>query len=168
MFNKKGEEPRIIDETLEPKGGESVSEVRRRNISVIGPTLQFKGELSANEDLVIEGYIEGKIAHQEKNLTIGAKGRVKADIHAREIDILGELDGDVRGDELVRLKKTAVVNGNISAPRVLIEDGACFNGSIEMGQPAKDEMDAPRPKDKAGLTKLAVADTSSHAPGSSA
>lgn len=168
MFNKKGQEPHIVDEALEPRQREQSPDVRRRNVSVIGPTLRFKGELSANEDLVIEGIIEGNIAHQEKNLTIGAKGQVKADIHAREIDILGTLDGDVRGDEIVRLRKTAVVNGNIDAPRILIEDGARFNGSITMGQSKVIEADAPRQKDDAKLAKFAVAEKPSHAPSSGA
>lgn len=106
--------------------------VRSRNVSVIGPTLVFKGELSADEDLVIEGKIEGTIAHHKKNLTIGSKGRVSADIHASSVLVEGQLDGDIHSDGLVSLAKGAVVNGNINCARLVLQDGACFNGKIEM------------------------------------
>lgn len=171
MFNKKDDDKKSVEPVMpstipEARKPESVSEVRRRNISVIGPTLRFKGELSAKEDLVIEGHIEGKIAHQEKNLTIGKQGRVKADIHAKVVDIQGEVEGDVRGDEVVRLKETAVVNGNISSPRVMIEEGAFFTGSIEMTRQDAKRDDAARPGSDAGSPKLKVADapSSAHAP----
>lgn len=104
-----------------------------RSVSVIGPTLVFKGELSAEEDLIIEGSIEGTIAHHKKNLTVGKQGRVKADIHASRVTIEGAVDGDVNGDELVQLAPTARVTGNIFAPRIKIEDGATFNGNVRMG-----------------------------------
>jgi len=116
----------------ESRGSEPNFEVRTRSVSVIGPTLIFKGELSANEDLIIEGEIEGKIAHQDKNLTVGKNGRVKANIHAQQIEILGRVDGDIRGDDLVKLAKSAIVHGNIQCGRISMEDGAHFSGSITM------------------------------------
>lgn len=112
-------------------------EVRTRSVSVIGPTLKFKGELSANEDLIIEGEIEGRIAHQDKNLTVGKSGRVRANIHAHQIEILGRVDGDIRGDDIVKLAKSAVVNGNIQCARIAMEDGAHFSGSITMEMPSQ-------------------------------
>jgi cytoskeletal protein CcmA (bactofilin family) len=110
-------------------------EVRTRSASVIGPTLKIKGELSANEDLIIEGEIEGVIAHQDKNLTVGKSGIVKADIHAQIVEILGRVEGDIRGDHIVKLAKSAQVSGNISCGRMSMEDGAQFNGKITMGKP---------------------------------
>lgn len=107
-------------------------EVRTRSASVIGPTLKIKGELSANEDLIIEGEIEGKIAHQDKNLTVGKSGFVKADIHAQQVEIFGRVIGDIRGDDIVKLAKSAEVNGNIQCGRISMEDGAHFSGSITM------------------------------------
>ncbi len=118
-------------------------EVRKRSVSVIGPTLIFKGELSANEDLVIEGQIQGTIAHQDKNLTVGKHGRVKADIHAQIVEIQGEVDGDIRGEELVKLTSTAVVNGNIHCARICMEDGACFSGTIHMERRTEPKAAAP-------------------------
>jgi len=111
--------------------------IRKKNVSVIGPTLIFRGELSADEDLVIEGTIEGTIAHHKKNLTIGAKGRVSADIHASSVLVEGQLDGDINSDGLVSLANGSTVNGNIYCARLVLQDGARFNGKVEMAkQPA--------------------------------
>lgn len=110
--------------------------VRSKNVSVIGPTLVIRGELSADEDLVIDGTIEGTIAHHKKNLTIGKQGRVTADIHASSVLVEGELNGDIHSDGLVSLAKGATVNGNVFCARLVMEDGARFNGKIDMAVPA--------------------------------
>jgi len=109
--------------------------IRSKNVSVIGPTLVFKGELSADEDLVIEGTIEGTIAHHKKNLTIGKEGRVTADIHASSVLVEGELNGDIHSDGLVSLAGGAMVIGNVYCARIVMEEGAQFNGKIEMATP---------------------------------
>ncbi|MGH8223667.1 MAG: bactofilin family protein [Woeseiaceae bacterium] len=142
MFNKRPpeEETTTVDKPQPRLAPEY--DTRGRSVSVIGPTLRFKGELSANEDLVIEGQIEGTIAHQNKNLTVGKNGRVKADIHAKMVEVLGEVNGDIRGDDIVRLSKSAVVNGNIRCARIVMEDGAHFSGNIEMAQPKDDTRSA--------------------------
>lgn len=114
------------------RGGVDPRNMSKKGQSVIGPTLSFKGEISADEDLLILGKIEGRIAHHKHLLTVGEQGRVKADIHARIIAIEGRMEGDLHGDEAVMLKKTANVIGNIYAPRISIEDGASFSGSISM------------------------------------
>ena len=134
MFGKSEEREDGVGNT---SGSEPTFEVRTRSVSVIGPTLKFVGELSANEDLIIEGEIEGKIAHQDKNLTVGKGGRVRANIHASQIEILGRVDGDIRGDDIVKLAKSAVVNGNIQCARITMEDGAHFSGSITMEKKAQ-------------------------------
>lgn len=117
-----------------PRIGE-VQPIRSRNVSVIGPTLAFRGELSADEDLVIEGTIEGTIAHHKKNLTVGKQGKVTADIHASAVVVEGELNGDIHSDGLVSLASSARVNGNIYCARVTMEDGAQFTGRIDMTVP---------------------------------
>jgi len=106
--------------------------IRSKNVSVIGPTLVFKGELSADEDLIIEGAIEGTIAHHKKNLTIGSSGRVSADIHASSVLVEGQLDGDIHSDGLVSLAKGSTVNGDIYCARLVLQDGARFNGKVAM------------------------------------
>jgi cytoskeletal protein CcmA (bactofilin family) len=144
MFNKKIRN----DEDSKPIPPMRIGEqqpIRSKNVSVIGPTLIFRGELSADEDLVIEGTIEGTIAHHKKNLTIGAKGRVSADIHASSVLVEGQLDGDIHSDGLVSLAKGAAVNGNIYCSRLVLQDGARFNGKVEMAkQPAL--KIAPKPE----------------------
>jgi len=98
---------------------------------VLGPTLRFKGELSAQEDLIIQGGVEGSITHTQ-SLTIGTDGSMKGDIRARVIVIDGKVDGDLYATESVNIRATARVKGNVFAPRVAIQDGAFFQGQIDM------------------------------------
>ncbi len=100
--------------------------------AVIGPSIQIKGELSGGEDLLIEGRIEGKVALAQHAVTVGAKGRLAADIHARAVHVEGEVEGNIAAEELIVLKKSARVRGDLVAPRVVIEDGARFKGSVDM------------------------------------
>jgi cytoskeletal protein CcmA (bactofilin family) len=103
--------------------------------SVLGPTLQFiGGQLSSDEDLIIEGTVEGTVAHQSHQLMIGKTGKVKADVHARVIIIEGTLEGNIHGDEAVHIRSTACVTGDIHSPRISIEEGASFEGAIKAGQ----------------------------------
>jgi len=99
--------------------------------SVLGPTLSFKGELTAKEDLLIQGKIEGTINHTS-NLTIGEEGQVKADIKAEFIEVEGKVRGDLQGSKSVVIKDTADVEGNIYSPTVSLLEGSTFNGKIDM------------------------------------
>jgi cytoskeletal protein CcmA (bactofilin family) len=99
--------------------------------SVLGPTLRFRGELSAQEDLIIQGSVEGSITHTQ-SLTVGTDGSMKGDIRARVIVIDGKVEGDLYATESVNIRATAKVKGNVFAPRVAITDGAFFQGQIEM------------------------------------
>jgi cytoskeletal protein CcmA (bactofilin family) len=100
--------------------------------SILGPTLYFKGDLSADEDLLIQGRVEGSITHTQR-LTIGAQGTVKANIRAQLIIVEGTVDGDLQAEKSIVVKDTARVCGNIQAPSVSINEGACFSGNIDMG-----------------------------------
>ena len=135
MF-KKADADDERDIASSPKIGDSPP-IRSKNVSVIGPTLVFKGELSADEDLIIEGHIEGTIAHHRKNLTVGKQGRVKADIHASSVIIEGQLVGDIHSDGVVSLAKGADVKGDIFCARIIMQDGARFAGKIDMGERPK-------------------------------
>lgn len=135
MF-KKADADDERDYASPPKIGEA-RPVRSRNVSVIGPTLVFKGELSADEDLIIEGKIEGTIAHHKKHLTVGKQGRVKADIHASSVMIEGRVVGDIHSEGVVSLANGADVKGNIFCARIVMEDGARFAGKIDMSEPPK-------------------------------
>jgi cytoskeletal protein CcmA (bactofilin family) len=99
--------------------------------SVLGPTLKFRGELSAQEDLIIQGSVEGSITHTQ-SLTVGTDGTMKGDIRARIIVVDGKVEGDLYATESVTIRATAKVKGNVFAPRVGITEGAFFQGQIEM------------------------------------
>lgn len=99
--------------------------------SVLGPSLRFKGELVADEDLVIQGHVEGSILHT-RSLTIGTDGRMSGDIRARRITVDGHVEGDLYALECVTVRGTGHVLGNIFAPRVALADGASFNGRVDM------------------------------------
>lgn len=138
MFKKADEDGRP-DVASPPRIGQA-RPIRSKNVSVIGPTLVFKGELSADEDLVIEGHIEGTIAHHKKHLTVGKQGRVKANIHASSVIVEGQLVGDIHSEGVVSLANGADVNGNIYCGRIIMEDGARFKGKIDMGEAPKTQL----------------------------
>jgi cytoskeletal protein CcmA (bactofilin family) len=99
--------------------------------SILGPTLRFKGELHADEELLIQGQIEGSITHTQR-VVVCAEGTVKASIRAQIIAVEGTVEGDLQAEKSVQVKETARLKGNIHAPNVSIVDGAQFNGSINM------------------------------------
>jgi len=108
--------------------------------SILGPTLRFKGELSAGEDLVIHGQVEGTVGPAPK-VTIGPEAHVKAGVNADVIIVEGRVDGDLKAQASVVVRPKANVRGNIEAPLVNIAEGATFNGSIKM-EPGRSEPSA--------------------------
>ncbi len=135
IFNMSDENDRRESAAV-PRIGQT-QPVQSKNVSVIGPTVVFKGELSADEDLIIEGQVEGTIAHHKKHLTVGRQGRVKADIHASSVIVLGQVVGNIHSEGVVSLAKGAEVTGDISCGRISMEDGARFKGKIDMGTTVK-------------------------------
>lgn len=101
-------------------------------IAHIGGSVSIKGDLYGEEDLFIEGRIEGKITVKKGSVTVGEKGRVQADIKATNIQVAGEVEGDLTGREQVVLLETGRVHGNIKAKSVTLQNGAQFKGSIDM------------------------------------
>lgn len=98
----------------------------------IGKSVSIKGELSGNEDIYVDGQLDGSIQLPGNSVTVGPNGRVKADITARNLTIGGTLDGNVRASERTELRKTAVVNGDVQTRRIAIEEGAYFKGKLEI------------------------------------
>ena len=99
--------------------------------SVLGPTLKFKGELTAEEDLVIEGSFEGSIEHTS-NLTIGESGRLEGTVSAEHIAVEGYVEGEIHGTQSVTIRETANITGKVASPLVSLLEGATFNGNIDM------------------------------------
>jgi cytoskeletal protein CcmA (bactofilin family) len=103
-----------------------------REAAVIGPSIHIDGDVRGEEDLLIEGEVSGTVQLKNNSLTIGPNGKVHADVYAQSINVDGHLEGDCYGSERVNVRKSATVRGNITSPRVSLEDGAKFKGAIEM------------------------------------
>lgn len=115
----------------------------------IGKSVVIKGELNGSEDLTIEGQVEGKIELKDHVLTIGPNGKIKAQVFAKAVIVLGEVNGNVTASEKVDIRDGGSVDGDIIAPRVAIAEGAHFRGSVDMqrkGQPAAKESAKPAPQ----------------------
>ena len=106
---------------------------------MIGQSIEIKGTITGNENLVIEGTVDGSVNLPDNDLTIGESGKVTADLAAKNVKVEGQVTGDISGSEKVVVSKSGRVRGNIIAPRVTLEDGAKFKGSIDMdpGEPAR-------------------------------
>jgi cytoskeletal protein CcmA (bactofilin family) len=109
-----------------------VTEPVSRGTAMIGKTITIKGDITGEENLVIEGRVDGTVHLKANDLTVGQSGRVSANVTANVVRIDGEVQGDISGVEKVVVTKTGRVQGNIVAPRVTLEDGAKFKGSIDM------------------------------------
>ena len=98
----------------------------------IGKSISIKGDLTGNEDLVIEGKVEGKVELPNNQLTVGANGVVKAEISAKTVVVIGRVAGNVKGSERIEIQATGIVEGDVAAPRLVVAEGAVVNGSIQM------------------------------------
>jgi len=98
----------------------------------IGKSVVIKGELNGSEDLTVEGNVEGKIELRQHVLTIGPHGKIKAEVFAKAVVVLGEVTGNITASEKVDIRDNGSVDGNIVSPRVAIAEGAHFRGSVDM------------------------------------
>jgi len=112
-----------------------------KDIVNIGKSVVIKGELNGSEDLTIEGHVEGTIQLRDHVLTIGPNGKIKAQVFAKSVIVLGEVMGNVTASDKVDIRDNGSVDGDIVSPRVAIAEGAHFRGSVDMqrkgGQPAQ-------------------------------
>lgn len=119
-----------------------------REQAVIGSTISIKGDLAGEEDLSIEGRLEGKIECRRHSVNVGKNGRIKGDIYGKTITVEGTVEGNLYGEEQLIVRHTGTVRGNIVSPRVALEDGSNFKGSIDM---------SPKEKSSHSLQDKAVA-----------
>ena len=153
MFNKFGsKEASSATETRKPIDTSAVPSAEKPpvqpkppkpkpNLSVIGKSVELKGELVAGEDLLIQGKLEGSVRNKSQNLVVGKDGSLKADINGRCVVVQGTVSGDIHGDESVVVESSARVQGNISSSSIGVEKGARFKGTIDSfgdGKPPKD------------------------------
>jgi cytoskeletal protein CcmA (bactofilin family) len=151
MFDKrKDSEPAAPDQSAFgaqlPETRARMPETTARGIAMIGKTITIKGDVSGEESLVVEGRVDGTIHLKNNDLTVGQSGRVNANVTANVVRIDGEVTGDIVGIEKVVVTKTGRVHGNIVGPRVTLEDGAKFKGSIDMDPTGADRAAANQPK----------------------
>lgn len=116
----------------------------RHEVAHIGKSVIIKGELSGSEDLYLDGEVEGTIELRGHNLAIGPNGRVRAQINARDVIIEGKVDGNVYGADRVSLRKSAILAGDITTQRVVIEEGAYFKGRVDIHKEAAKTGTEPR------------------------
>jgi cytoskeletal protein CcmA (bactofilin family) len=117
-------------------GPERATAARTGERATIGRSITIRGEVTGDEDILIQGRVEGSVNLGQHNVTVGPEGEVKADIAGRIVTLEGSVEGDVRAQEQVVLRSSARVQGDITAPRVVLEDGARFRGGVDMGEPA--------------------------------
>jgi cytoskeletal protein CcmA (bactofilin family) len=113
-----------------------------RNTATIGKSVKVIGQIFTKEDLYVDGDVEGTIESQESKVTVGPNGRVQASIRAREVVILGQVQGNVEAADKVDIRKEAKLVGDISTSRISIEDGALFKGSIDIKKAEPKAMSA--------------------------
>lgn len=134
-----------------------------REQAVIGPSIKVKGDVSGDEDLTIQGEIEGKVTLTDNNITVGQNGRVKADLHAKTISVEGNVQGNLVSSEKITIRKTGNVRGNLIAPRVILEDGAKFKGTVDMDGTGAEKARASEPALKNDVAPSADAKSSGSA-----
>ncbi len=108
----------------------------------LGASLHVKGEISGNEDLHIDGSVEGLVQLEDRKLTVGASAKLTADVVAREVVVYGSVKGNLRARDRIEIKKDGSVVGDLTTARIMIEDGAYFKGSIEIDRTASSSSDS--------------------------
>jgi cytoskeletal protein CcmA (bactofilin family) len=139
-----------------------------RERATIGRSITIRGEVTGDEDLLIEGRVEGSVNLQQHAVTVGPAGDVRANIVARVVTVEGNVEGNLQAEEQVILRSTALVQGDIAAPRLVLEDGARFSGGVDMSEvldraappttPARTGA-APRPESVASPTSKTSTDS---------
>lgn len=137
-----------------------------RGTAVIGKSVMIKGQIFSREDLTVDGQVEGSIELQENRLTIGPNGKVQAGVKAREIVILGTVNGNVEAGDKIEIRKDARLVGDIRTTRIVIEDGAYFKGSIDIVKPEVKAAPAQPPKPAPAPAAQPAPAVSAAAPGS--
>ncbi|MGH9699787.1 MAG: bactofilin family protein [Candidatus Acidiferrales bacterium] len=124
----------------------------------LGASLHVKGEITGNEDLIIDGNVEGLVHLEERKLTIGSSAKLTADIIAREVVVYGNVKGNLRARDRIEIKKDGSVVGDLTTARIMIEDGAYFKGSIEIDKAGESsDSDSDKPSfSRAARTSLAT------------
>jgi cytoskeletal protein CcmA (bactofilin family) len=145
------------ESAVRPSVGDHSTRGLERSTVNIGKSVIIKGELTGSEDLTIEGQVDGKIELRQNVLTIGANGKIKAQVFAKAVIILGEVTGNVTASEKVDIRDNGSVDGDITSPRVAIAEGAHFRGSIDMQRQGAKPGEKGEKSEKAEVKPAATA-----------
>jgi cytoskeletal protein CcmA (bactofilin family) len=138
--------PAAAEQAGRPDPQQTMKSQNSRDVVNIGKSVVIKGELNGSEDLTIEGHVEGKIELRDHVLTIGPNGKIKAELFAKSVVVLGEVIGNVSASEKVDIRENGSVEGDITSPRVAIAEGAHFRGSVDMAQKGKAAASPAKPQ----------------------
>src|SRR3984885_2667488 len=127
----------------------------------LGQSLHFKGEISGNEDLHVDGSVEGLIHLDDRKLVIGASAKVTADVIAREVVVYGNVKGNLQARDRIEIKKDGSVVGDLTTARIMIEDGAYFKGSIEIDKASAASGDSESSDSEKSFSRATKGSTSS-------
>lgn len=151
--------PPVEARTMSPIETSYPSSGQDRATARLGSSLHFKGEISGNEDLHVDGSVEGLIHLDDRKLTVGASAKVTADVIAREVVVFGNVKGNLQARDRIEIKKDGSVVGDLTTARIMIEDGAYFKGSIEIEKSG--EGDDSKAYSKAAKSSTVASSTSS-------
>ena len=140
-------------------GGASHHMPDSRGTAVIGKSVTIKGQINSQEDLTIDGEMEGSIEVKEHRLTVGPNGKVQAGVKAREIVVLGTINGNVEVSDKIDIRRDARLVGDIKTARIVIEDGAFFKGNIDITRAGVVEAPKPAPTQPRPQQQTAAAPT---------
>ena len=140
-------------------GGASHHMPDTRGTAVIGKSVTIKGQINSQEDLTIDGEMEGSIEVKEHRLTVGPNGRVQAGVKAREIVVLGTINGNVEVSDKIDIRRDARLVGDIKTARIVIEDGAFFKGNIDITRAGAADSPKPAPSQPRQQQQTAAAQT---------
>ena len=130
---KKDEQSEPMPDTPRPAARNPVERIKER--ALIGASISIKGDLSGEENLVVQGQVSGTISFSDHSVTIGKQGRVKADVYGKIISVEGEVEGNLFGEDRIVIRQSGNVHGDLHAPQIILEEGCKFKGSIDMDAP---------------------------------
>lgn len=142
MFKKSEPEPYQNGHTNGNLAATAITADREQSTRVhatIGATIRIKGDVTGEENLTIDGTVEGTVTVKEHSLQIGKNGRLNADVYAKIVRIEGHVEGNLHAEEQVVIRASGVVRGNIVSPRLTMEDGCSFKGSVDMDAARKSD-----------------------------
>jgi len=139
--------PTSIDSTQSPATAaaapgtpiRAVNSATQNQHSLIGASIKIKGSITASDPVYVYGSVEGSISAPAHRVTIGREGKVKADISAREVVIMGEVCGNLEGGERVEIRSDGSLTGDLTTRRIYVEEGATLSGSVDVQKPRKSE-----------------------------